>query len=288
MNTKKGQLTFEYILSSIFFIIVLTAILYSAFDHVEPVRRSTDLASVNQEARRISTMMLTSPGRHSLGSGGTNWQKNETTIDNIESFGLATDYHVVKKAKIMALDTRSSSKLNYSQFKNVTSAQNEYRMIFTVMPVAETPDSFTRTQPPDNPDIVEPDTSDYLSAGNTVRYGSIKMRGVIYNLLVTSHDGRYDTVYRVVDSVDNWNFTGAPSYNEGEKIPLGGQNYRILSFQNRGEEKGTAVIMKRQLKIFGSVFAAQATVVKMNRYAVLKQPNTPLQPLRIEVYAWKP
>ena len=282
MRERKGQITIEFILSTLFFIIMLGALIFIVVDYVPEIENLNKRAQVNMETRRVTSMLLTSPGLNSTGS--TDW---ELSPNSVESIGLASSYHVVEKSKLDALNTRSVSKFNYSQFQEVTDAENDYRMSFTVLPIIDTSENYLRTEPPENPNITEPGNSDFLSAGNTVNYGSILMGGNTYNVLVTSHDGSYDTLYKNQHSVSGWNFTDAPRFASGDSVELGGRNFTVKSFQNRGDESGTLVVLSRDLKIFGSSLVVDSTIVRLNRYAALEQTGANLQPLRIEVFAWR-
>lgn len=279
---RKGQITIEFVLSTLFFIIMLATLVYLSVDYVPEVEELNERARVNMEARRATSMILTNPGMNI--SNDTSWQSSPNAV---KSFGLASSYHVVQRSKIQAIETRSGSKFNYSQFKQITGFENEYRFEFTVFPVIDAPRSFQRSEPPEDPNITEPVNADYVSSGNKVNYGRVLMGGDIYNVLVTSHDGSYDTVYRIQDSVDRWNFSGAPRFQEGDSMSLGARDFRVESFQNRGEG-GTKVILSRSLKSFGPPLAVDSTIITIERYAAFSQPGANLQPLRMEVLAWRP
>jgi hypothetical protein len=283
---RKGQISIEFVASMLFFIIVLTGIIFVAVDYVPMIEDSNAQASVNMEARRVTSMLMTSPGRHSFAGGGTDWEESELKRDSVESIGLASDYHVVEKDKVMALSTVGDSKFNYSQFRQATDLENQYRFEFTAMPIVDTSDQFTRTNPPSEPQIIEPVNNEYFNSGNLVGFGSIRMGGTQYNVLTTSHNGEYDTMYMVSDASSGWNFSEAERYGVGERIDLGGRTFEVRGFQNRGEKTGTLVVFSRDLKTFGSAFDVSATIVKLNRYAVLKQPGAGLHPLKIEVFSW--
>ena len=283
---RKGQISFEFLTSMLFVIFVITFILFTASDQVPDIEQNNQRASINLEARSLTSMLLNSPGSHSYGSGGTDWESSPASIDAVEEIGLASDYHVVERDKIMSLTTVGEEALNYSRFREITDVSNQYRFVFSAMPVVDTSSKFYRTEPPEEPNIVEPETDIYNNAGNNVGYGSIVMGGTQYNVLVTSHNGRYDTAYMVNSSAREWNFIGADRYGEGDQIELGGREFLVEGFQNSGDKIGNVVILSRELKTFGSAFDIDSTIVKLNRYAVLKQPGADLQPLKIEVYSW--
>ncbi|MFB6116326.1 MAG: hypothetical protein ABEK10_02330 [Candidatus Nanosalina sp.] len=266
---------------------MLSTLIYFAVDYVPEIREVSRPAEVTMEARRVSSMLMTSPGSHSFRSGGTEWEKNTSTLENIEAVGLASGYHVLDREKVENLTSYSSQGLNYSVFRNVTDIQNQYRIIFTFMPVIHTSESFIRTDPPEFPNITEPVSTNYTLAGNTVRYGDFTIGGVKYNFLVTSHGGVYDTVYRNRHSVSRWNFTGSPTFEVGQEMMLDGREFTIRGIQNTEDKSGSMVVLSRQFKVFGPAFDTTASIEKINRYAVLNESGTALEPVRLEVFAWQ-
>jgi len=283
---RKAQVSLEFVAAMLFIIFVLAFILFNASDQVPDIRQNNDRASVNLEARSLSSTLLDNPGAHSYDSGGENWKIHISTRDNTEELGFASDYHVVERDKIMALETVGDDALNYSQFRELTDIDNQYRFVFTALPVVDTSEKFFRTRPPDEPRIIEPDNDEYNTAGNQVGYGNIVMGGTQYNVLTTAHDGQYDTLYIRNDSEDEWNFEDANRFTEGDEIDIGGRDFNIEGFHNTRNTAGNVVILSRQLKDFGSQFDVDSTVIKLNRYATLKQEGAELQPLKLEVYSW--
>ncbi|WP_414838171.1 hypothetical protein ACK3SF_02105 [Candidatus Nanosalina sp. VS9-1] len=286
MWQRKGQISFEFVTSMLFVIFILAFIIFTASDQVPEIEQNNERASVNLEASRLTSMLLTSPGYHSHGSGGTEWERDADTLEDIEDVGLASDYHVVERDKVMNLGTVGGDVLNYSRFREITQISNQYRFVFSAMPIVDTSSKFYRTEPPEDPNIVEPENERYINSGNNVGYGSIVMGGTKYNVLVTSHNGRYDTAYMVNDSAREWNFIGAERYGEGDTIELGGREFVVEGFQNSGDQIGNIVILSREIKTFGSQFDVDSTITKISRYAAFKQPGADLQPMKIEVYSW--
>lgn len=283
---RKGQISIEFVAATMFFIIILVGIMFIGADYVPEIEQSNEIASINMESRRMTSMILNSPGHYSFGSGGVEWEKNTSTVNSVDEFGLASEYHKVEKEKIMALETVGENSFNYSQFRDVMDLDNQYRFEFTVLPVVDTSSQFLRTYPPKNPSIIEPNNTDYSDSGNNIGYGSISIDGVQYNFLTTSHNSLYDTVYVENQTDRGWNFTDSRRYSVSDTLLLGGSEYTIRSFQNRGDKKGTVVILSRPLKSFGSAFDVDTTVEKLNRYAVLVDEGSDPQPLRIEVFSW--
>ena len=282
-----GQVTIEYLLSTLFVIIMLSTLLLLSVDRVPEIDEASNPAEVTMEARRISSMMITSPGSHSYGTGGSKWEKNSSTLQNIDSIGFATDYHAVDRDKVENLTSYSSDGLNYSVFRKLTNIDNQYRFLFTYMPVIHTPESYRRNNPPEDPNITEPQSSDYDSSGNTVRYGGFTIGGTEYNFIVTSHNDVYDTVYRNRHSNQRWDFTSSPRFEVGEEIKLDGRNFTLRTIQNTERKSGSFFLVSRQFKQFGPSFDATASIQKLNRYATLNETGTMLQPLKIEVFAWR-
>lgn len=285
--SSKGQITIEFLLSTLFVIIILSTILYLAVDYVPEVEDESVPAEVTMESRRISSMLLTSPGSHSYGAGGSDWEESSSKLENIESVGLASDFHVLEREKVENLTSYSSDGLNYSRFRELTENENQHRFIFTYLPVVHTPENFLRTEPPEFPNITEPDSGDYTASGNTVRYGDLEMGGIRYNFLVTSHGGSYDTVYRNRHSVDRWNFSQSPDFQEGDEMRLDSRNFTVRTIQDTDEKGGSMFLLSRQFKVFGPSFDATSSIEKLNRYAVLNETGTSLQPVRVEVFAWR-
>lgn len=285
-ENSKGQISLEFVTATLFFIILLVGIIFLGVDYVPEIEESNERASINLESRRMTSMILTSPGYHSYGSGGVDWAENSSTVNSVEEFGLATEYHRVEREKVMALSTIGEDSFNYSQFREVMDVDNQYRFEFTVLPVVDTSKQFLRTNPPKDPSIVEPNNTYYSTSGNNVGYGTLRIAGIQYNFLTTSHDSFYDTLYVENQTVNEWNFSESTRYRQGDDLNLAGEEYTIRSFQNRGDDTGTVVILSRQLKSFGSSFDVDATVEKMNRYAVIEGDGYDPQPLRIEVFSW--
>jgi len=287
MKFEKGQVTIEFLLSTIFVIIVLSTLLYFEAENVSRIDESYNPAEVNMESRRMSTGLITSKGSHEFGSGGTKWEKNISTLQSIDSVGLSSDYHVLEREKVENLTSYSADGLNYSRFRELTELENQYRIIFTYLPVVHTSNTFTKRSTPENPNITEPDNSDYVTAGNTVRYGDLVIGNKKYNFLVTSHGGDWDTVYKNRHSIDRWNFSDTPITEEGDLVNLDSRDFTLRNIQDTSEKGGTSVLLARQFNIFGASFDTTANIQKLNRYAVLNETGTSLQPVRMEVFAWR-
>ncbi|MFB6213592.1 MAG: hypothetical protein ABEJ07_03465 [Candidatus Nanohaloarchaea archaeon] len=279
---RKAQINIEFLAAALIYIGALGALVTAGQGILPEFTSDAQEASLNLEARQISTQILSNPGWQSY-SGSTNWEKNNTTVEHASAVGLASSFKQVERDKLMRLrtaDPRGSgfNYLNYSQFKEISGADNQYQFTFTWMPLIETPESFTRGQgSSQTPSITEPVTGYYSSAGNTVHYGSETLNGTDYHFLTTSHDGVYNTTY----VSRNWNFRGYPPLGTGDVFGRKGDEFKIQRFQNRENDPGALVIVSQQLKTFGASVDSDSRVISMQRYAVMED-----EPLRVKVLAW--
>jgi hypothetical protein len=282
MNT--GQINLEFVAATFIYLGALGALVTAGQGILPEFTSNSEMASLNLEARQVSTNLLTTPGRQDF-TGKTNWEKNETTIGNTTSIGLATGFKNVDREKIEQLRTANPRSgrnyFNYSQFKRVANADNQYQFTFTWMPVIETPDSFTRGNGASNtPSINEPNTDYYRSAGNQVHYGTEALNGTRYYFLVTSHNGIYNTTY-VTPPSDAWNFQGYSPLGTGETFGENADEFTIQRFQNRENRPGTLLVVSEELKTFGANVDSDSRVINLYRYAVMEG-----EPLRVKVLAW--
>jgi hypothetical protein len=286
----KGQSTIEFLGSMIIFILVLISSLSIITGRVPDFRNDLKQSSHNMEAYRFTNYVMSKPGSHSYNNGGANWERTDETVSEIEEFGLAEGYHILDKDKIEALNTSSSLKsdLNYSQFREITDLENQYYFEFTWFPIVETESSFTRTEPPFNPPIDEPETSppNYNFAENRVHYGSFRLADKDYNFLVAAFDGVYNTTY-LAEKPGNWNFTNSEPKGVGDTLKLDSRKFNIKKIQNRDRKPGSSVILERNLNSFGqNPENVGSPVTKLNRYAVLKADKTDKEVIRMEVLSW--
>lgn len=280
----KGQINIEFLAAAGLFIITLLGLITSG-QVLPDYSDSMNRMELNLEAEAVTTEMLTEEGYHSYGSGGSNWNRNESTMDSTEAFGLAKDHHVINRAKLDSLKTSTvdgSVALNYTQFLNATDADNQYSFEFVWTPTVQTNNSYIKGSPPSDPDITEPSTEEYRMADNRVNYGTVTLNAAKYNFLVTSHDGVYDTLYVNSQTSDGWDFGNPNSeepYRIGDRIEE--NDFYIESFQNRDNDRGSMVILSRSIKEFGPSVNTDTEVVTLTRYAVLDG-----EPLRVEVAVW--
>ncbi len=286
---QKAQVNLEFLAAALVYLLALGAVMTVGSGTLPDISDTTQRSSLNLEARQITTQMLTTSGYHQHGGGGSDWHTSDDTINSITAFGLAENgpsgprFMELDRDRIERLKTFdhlvSGEYFNYSQFKTVTKASNQFRFNFTWMPIVDTQDSFLKGNPPSSPPITEPSSPYYSSSGNTVHYGEETLNGSIYRFLVVSHDGLYDAAY--VSS--NWDFTTGIVANQGEQFNLYGDQagYRLASFQNRNKERGAMVILSQNWKTFGPRVDSDSTVIRFQRYAALED-----EPMRIEVLSW--
>ncbi|WEL23243.1 hypothetical protein [Candidatus Nanohalovita haloferacivicina] len=286
----KGQFSIEYFGSMVLFLVAVVGLSTIGANQVPNFRDDVHQASLNLEAYTLSSRLMSQPGYHNFDDGGTNWEKNISTIRNTEQVGLANEYRVLQKRKIDQLTTVADDDLNYSIFTDSFNLENDYRMRFTWFPVITTTKSFTRTQSP--PEIQEPadfNFGSYDDADNTVHYNTYEFMSTKYCFLTVSHNGVYDTVYKTEynsSSIYPCEFnTDTVRVGAGGPITLSGYQFRIEEIQNRPDQQGSMFILRRQIRTFGASFDRNARTIKLNRYAVLDAKGE-IQPLRIEVWAW--
>lgn len=274
----KGQINIEFLAAALLYLLALGVLLTSASDLLPSYNEEADKSGLNLEAKSVTDVMLSNPGYHSYGDGGSTWEKNLSTTRNIESFGLASSFLEVEREKIRQLSSvdLSGENLNYSRFRRITGVQNQFRFRFTWRPTIDTNRSFRKSDPPSNPNINEPSNPRYTSADNKIRYGSADLEGTTYNFLTTAHDGRYNAIYV---SINNWDFSTSDRFTQGEEIYNLG--YIVESFQNQEENAGSLVLLEDRLKTFGAEIDSNSAVVKLQRFASLEG-----EPLRIEVWTW--
>lgn len=153
MRKIKGQINIEFLSAAIIYLIALFGLMMAGSNVLPGFTSNVEQASVNLEAHQVSTQVLTQTG-YSRASGGTqDWHQNTNTINNIESFGLAESSDEFLKLdrdklqKIRSYPRDNPEKyFNYSQFKEVTGSENQYRFSFIWAPVVETYRSYHRAR----------------------------------------------------------------------------------------------------------------------------------------------
>jgi hypothetical protein len=276
----KGQVSIEFLASFFLYILAVVAVFQFVSGDIPGFDQSMREKTLHMEAKYVSDQVLTQPGYHTVGDGGTNWEKNSSTRNSVHSFGLASEYLVLDSEKLANIATVNQSSFNYSHFREKVGVDNQYKINFTWTPIVETPQSFGRGNPP--PLITgEPMAGTYDSADNEVHYGSITLRGETKHFLVTSHFSTYNTTY----VSDSWDFSASPPEGLGSEVIFGGQSFEIKGFQNREYDEGAMVLLGSHVKEFGSTIDRTEGLVKLNRYVVYDTGSS-MEPMRVEVYAW--
>ncbi len=277
----KAQSTLEFIGSFLFFIAVLGSVITITLSDIPQFNTYAETTEKNLEVRKVTDLLLTSPGYHSNGTGGTDW---ENYMKDVEQPGLASDYLEIDRSKLNVLNTVDPSAYNYGNFTSDIDTSYDYNFNFTWYPIVETHRTFTRENPPSDPDIQEPQTTFYENAENRVHYGEITLEGGTRRFLVTAYDGDYNTTY-VTDF--EWDFQGRTPRSTGDTIDIGGTEFVIQDIQNRDDRPGTALTLQTHLKEFGrNPQTAEGSRVKLNRYAILDDPSSSEEIVKVEVLAW--
>lgn len=280
-NDLKGQINLEFLTAALVYVAGLAALITLGSGALPEFSSDLDRGNANLEARQVTTQMLSDTGFEEH-DNTENWHLNDDRVRETTSFGLSNgDYFVVDRDKLENIRTTNhaggENYFNYSQFLEVTDADKQYNMVFRWIPIVHTSESFIRGNPPEDPNIEEPDTQRYNNADNRVHYGSKVLNGEIYYFLVTAQDGSYRDLY--VSS--NWDFEGVINRNIGDSFDLQGEEFSIENFQNRENQPGSLVILSQELKEFGADPDSSSDTIRMDRMAVLEE-----EPLRVEVLAW--
>lgn len=131
----KGQINLEFLSSAFIYLLALGGILFTASSVMPDLSDTYEQRSMNLEANSISNLALTSQGDSS--TAGNDWHTGPP--EDVTEFGLAaSEPYTVERDKVESLQSftvnTGSSDLNYSRFKNLTDAGNQYRFIFTRKP----------------------------------------------------------------------------------------------------------------------------------------------------------
>ncbi|MFB6114730.1 MAG: hypothetical protein ABEK04_00420 [Candidatus Nanohalobium sp.] len=277
----KGQVSIEFLASFFLYLLAIVAVFQVISGDIPQFNKSLEQKSLHFEARYVTDQMLTQTGYHTFGDGGTNWQKNQSTMSSIKNFGLASEYLVVDEDKLGNISTVGKSKFNYSQFRRAVGAENQYQFRFVLMPMVEAYKTFKKGNPPGS--IQEPNSGLYSSARETVHYGSIRINGQEAYFLITAHSTGYNTTY--VSS--SWDFRGATPLAEDDKFTVNGRTFSVENIQDdRRYDKGSLLILRREVKQFGASIDTTETTIKLNRYVSYKAEGSELEPMRVEVIVW--
>ena len=134
----KGQVTIEFLASFFLYILAVVAVFQFVSSGIPDFNNSMNQKTLHYEAKYVSDQMLKQPGYHTEGLGGTNWEKNSSTRNSLNSLGLASEYMKIDPDKLEQLSTVGQSKVNYSQFIDTVGVDNQYYINFTWTPVVKT------------------------------------------------------------------------------------------------------------------------------------------------------
>lgn len=280
----KGQLTLEFIGTALVFILIIGLIGVSVLEPSSSITKQSNEFQKNLEAKEITTEMLTTPGNTT--SGSPNWGPG----DNLDTFGLADsneEFMTINRTKLTALKSINNTgsapnKLNYSEFVDLTAANNQYQFEFTWFPTIETFENFQKESPPQEPFIREPTGAQYDNANDRVHYGNTSLLGDNYYYLVTAEDGKYQDVY----VTDSWDFRGVNPIQQGDEAGIMPENLTIRVIQNQRNKPGAFVMFERHEKTFGAQRERNAATFKFNRYGVYIDDDKENHPMRMEVFVW--
>lgn len=278
----KGQALIEFIAAFFLFMIATVTVFQSVSDQTPQFADQINEKSVYTEAKYVSDNLLSTEGHHTYGNGGNNWEKNQSTVKSIQSIGITSDYFEIDPEKLEMMESRNSSKLNYSIFRNTMDLENQYNIRFTATPIVHTDNSFEKGETPSSPPITEPNHPLYDGAEPTVKYGKIKFNNENLYFLTTSHLSNYNTTY----VSDDWDFTASNPVGTQESISIMGMEIFVEEIQSLGESPGETVVLSSSLKTFGAQVPTDAQQIKINRYAVFRDGYGGKFPARIEVLGW--
>lgn len=277
----KGQISIEFLAAFFLYLLAIVVVFQAISGEVDPFQSSLEQKPLHYEAKYVSDQILTKPGYHTFGAGGTDWEENLSTMDEMTNFGLAKDYLVLDRGKLENVSTVGSSKVNYTTFRETLGLDNQYEFNFILKPIVETERSFERNS--SSAPVTEPDTGLYSVSGEEVRYGTVRLGGQNVHFLVTSHRSSYNTTY--VSTNDDFD-EGERPMGVGDQFTVSGREYTIETIQNRKYEKGSLLTLRRHVKEFGAQRDQTAEIVKINRYVTYRAEGSERQPMLVEVYAW--
>lgn len=145
----KGQINLEFLSAAMVYLLALGSLMTIGSGALPNFSNNIDQASLNMEAKQLTERVMTHTGYTESYGGIEDWHENKTTLAGVSGFGLANssdEFMVLDRDKIQKLKSfpRNNQYFNYSQFKNITGAENQYKFNFTWKPVVETYRSYNR------------------------------------------------------------------------------------------------------------------------------------------------
>lgn len=272
----KGQISIEYTGGALLFFSSILFVVAGVLGTLPQFTDAIDENSIETQIWASTALLLSDSGQwESDTRTGPDWHNH---VENTTQLGLVGQDGDLSRDKIRELVS-----MDYEDVKLLLRTEKDFNIRFTEFSIIDTADSFEKYDPQGKIGqvITEPATDSYDNANDTVRYGSISANGAEKHVLVTAHQGNFDTIYISED----WDFTDAtrlgPTGNQ--VLSFDGRRYR-LSVPDSGlfASDGKTVVLTRPLGNVGTrTPAAEATVVTARRFG-----NIGSNPVRIDVEMW--
>lgn len=273
----KGQINIEYIGAAILFFLGVGVVIFVGINILPEYQDDIESQAKYYEAQRVTTQMMATEGFTLADAGANNWSYSDPRAQWVDDFGLKNEEGELSKEKIERLSNSDElGKVNYTQFRNVADVENQYHFKFISRPVFEYNGSFMRTDPPEDPEIIEPE-EDYQFKDNRVVYGENRYLGDVYRYLIVSEDLEYDRVYFSED----WNFTDSDPVHLGETVDLHDRELVLDHVTNVENSPGSFALLEKQIHEFGAPVGAADERLTIRRFDIMSG-----EPLEIEVMVW--
>ncbi len=272
----KGQISIEYTGGALLFFSSILFVVAGVLGTLPQFTSAIEENSIETQVWASTAVLLSDTGQWASDTRtGPDWHNH---LENTTQLGLVGQDGDLSRDKI-----RKIVSMDYKDVKLLLQIDKDFNIEFTEFSIIDTASSFEKNDPGGKIGqvITEPTTDSYDDANDTVRYGSITANGAEKRVLVTAHQGTYDTIYISED----WDFTDA--------IRLGPAGNQILSFDGRRyrlsvpdsgifASDGKTVVLSRPLGNVGTrTPAAESTVVTARRFG-----NIGPNPVRIDVEMW--
>jgi hypothetical protein len=266
----KGQINLEFLASALVYLLALGVVLTVSSEILPNFDDSSEKASLNTEAYEVTTKMLTEPGYSTASGGTTDWDQTASTVNSVSAFGLTNnseEFLQVERNKIQALESFTpyspSGKINYSDFKRITGAENQFLFNFTWKPIVDTSDSFIRGNDSEMKSPIayyrmeetSGDIKDYSNQSMTASNngaergvdGALKSRGFFFD----GSNSEYFSSNSNIDIPQNYSIfvwiKGNMSDQGGGNIyPIGIHRGAALSVKQGGKDTDTGVIVREK------------------------------------------
>ena len=146
----KGQINLEFLSSALVFLLALGALITIGSDILPSFSEQLTVSSTRMEAYTLSSQLIEETGFTE--SGGSQWSKTDSRVRNLQRVGLVKNQNqsqYISEQKINRLRSidigLSGEYLNYTEFKDITGAKNQYLFNFTWKPILYSSESFIKT-----------------------------------------------------------------------------------------------------------------------------------------------